>query len=187
MSLSQQKALGKLKLDTRRFLKDHGLPSSIAGIIKLALVVEYWAVLHFRLCEYCREVPSVIGFPLKLAVAFAKPFVEGMTSSRLRHGAMIGGGLLLHHSMGVAIAVGAELGQDCTIFSGVVVAHKGDGRNRGAPKIGNNVTLMVGCKLLGNIVIGDDAIVGANAVVLSDVPPGATAVGIPARIIQRGH
>lgn len=179
-----QGALSRLAADTHRFLEDHGLSRSFLGVLKLALIVEYWAVLHFRLCEYSMETHNLVGIPLRFITSFAKPFVEGITSSRLRYGAVIEGGLLLHHSMGVAIAVGAEIGHNCTIFSGVVVAHKGNGLNRGAPKIGNNVKLMVGCKILGDVVIGDNAVIGANAVVLSDVPAGSTAVGVPARIIR---
>jgi serine O-acetyltransferase len=160
---------------------DHGLSSRIQ-VIKLFLVVEYWAVLYFRLCEYCHENPLLFKRLLKLILAIAKPIVEGFSACRIRHGAVIDGGLLLHHSMGVAIAVGAKIGKNCTIFSGVTIAYKGNGKASGAPIIGDNVKLLAGCKILGNVVIGDNAIIGANAVVLINVPAGATAVGIPAKI-----
>lgn len=186
MNNINEKALYKLKKDTNRFLIDHGLNSSFLGVLKLVLVVEYWAVLHFRLCEYCqKEAPIIFRVPLRIITAISKPIVEGFTASRLRFGAKIGGGLLLHHSMGVAVAVGAIIGDNCTIFSGVVIAHKADGLGSGAPQIGNNVTLLVGAKIIGNIKIGDNSIVGANAVVLKDIPANSVAVGIPARIIDK--
>lgn len=177
-------ALARLRRDTDRFLCDHGLSGRFAAA-KLLLVVDYWAVLHFRLCEFCGEGRWGLRRAIRPLVALAKPFVEGTTGCRLRYGASIGGGVLLHHSMGVAVAVGATVGDDCSFFSGVVVAHKADGRSNGAPKIGNRVKLMTGCKIIGNVTIGDDAVIGANAVVLCDVPAGCIAVGIPARVIPR--
>ena len=185
MNHASPTALQKLSADTRRYMEDHGLSGRLA-VIKLLLVVDYWAVLHFRLCEFSSESRSPLSGVLGVALALAKPVVEGITACRLRHGARIGGGFLMHHSMGVAIAVGSEIGDDCTVFSGVVVAHKADGKGSGAPRIGNGVRLMCGCKLLGPVTVGDGATIGANAVVLCDVPAGAVAVGIPARIIERG-
>lgn len=177
-------ALSKLQHDTERFCKDHGLSGRLAPA-KLLLVVDYWAVLHFRLCEFCGEGRGIIRWAIRPFLAITKPFVEGITGCRLRYGASIGGGVLLHHSMGVVVAVGATVGEDCSFFSGAVVAHRADGKGNGAPNIGNRVKLMTGCKIIGNVRIGDDAIIGANAVVLCDVPDGCVAVGIPARVIPR--
>ncbi len=182
MSSLNCKALYKLKMDTRRFLKDHGLTPGFA-IIKLFFIVDYWAVFYLRICEFSVEKHGLFRCLLKLVLVFMKPLVEGLTASRLRNGANIGGGLLLHQSMGVVIASAATVGENCTFYSGAVVAHKANGKGKGAASIGKDVQLMTGCKVLGNVVIGDGAIIGANAVVLSDIPAGCVAVGVPARVI----
>ncbi len=184
MSSLNRKALDKLKVDTQRFIDDHGLASRY-GFIKLFFVVDYWAVFYLRICEFSIEKHGLFRCLLKLILVFLKPFVEGLTASRLRNGANIGGGLLLHQSIGVVIASSATVGDNCTFYSGAVIAHKANGKGKGAAKVGNNVKLMTGCKVLGNVIIGDDAIIGANAVVISNVPAGCIAIGVPARIIAK--
>jgi serine O-acetyltransferase len=91
----------------------------------------------------------------------------------------IGPGLYLAHTVGTAINA-VRIGSDVTIQAGVVVGLRVEPV---FPTIGDSVTLAAGCKVLGKITVGDGATVGANAVVLSDVPPGATMVGVPARAI----
>ncbi len=94
--------------------------------------------------------------------------------------ARIGGGLLIPHPIGIVIHPEAEIGPNCLIFQGVTL---GTGTGPGLPRIGAGVDIGAGAKLLGPITVGDGAKIGANAVVLCDVPAGATAVGIPARIL----
>lgn len=86
---------------------------------------------------------------------------------------------MLPHPNGVVIHPRANVGPNCLIFQQVTVGN-GDGAD--VPKIGGHVDIGAGAKLLGGIIVGDHARIGANAVVLQDVPEGATAVGIPARI-----
>lgn len=93
----------------------------------------------------------------------------------------IAGGLLLPHPNGIVVHPESEIGPNCLLFQQVTL-----GTVQGSdavPRLGGNVVVGAGAKLLGGIVIGDHALIGANAVVLRDVPPGATAVGIPARIV----
>ncbi len=95
----------------------------------------------------------------------------------------LGGGLILTHPNGIVIHPGAKVGVNCLIFQQVTI---GMGSTPGLPTIGGHVDIGAGAKILGGIHIGDHARIGANAVVLQDVPGGATAVGIPARILQGG-
>jgi serine O-acetyltransferase len=98
-------------------------------------------------------------------------------------GAQIGAGTVFIHGHGIVIGAGAVIGENCRIFQQVTVGtHDG----LGYPTIGNDVTLYPGAKIIGPITIGDGARVGANAVVLIDVPAGATAVGNPATVTS-GH
>ncbi|KIC40591.1 serine acetyltransferase [Ruegeria sp. ANG-R] len=94
----------------------------------------------------------------------------------------IGGGLLLPHPNGVVIHPSTEIGVNCTIFQQVTL---GVNRNqKGAPRIEGHVDIGPGARIIGPVKIGKHAVIGANAVVLSDVPAGSTAVGVPARIIK---
>lgn len=98
----------------------------------------------------------------------------------------IGGGLLLTHPNGVVIFPDAVIGPNCQIFQQVTIGTGGP--KPGAPILGGHVDVGAGAKILGGVRVGDHALIGANAVVLEDVPPGATAVGIPARIVRiRDH
>lgn len=92
----------------------------------------------------------------------------------------IGGGLLLPHPNGVVIHPGARIGVNCLIFQQVTIGTAGTHQ---APVVGDHVDIGAGAKLLGDIHIGNNAKIGANAVVLSNVPPSKTAVGIPARVL----
>ena len=92
----------------------------------------------------------------------------------------LGGGLLIPHPNGVVIHPKAEVGPNCLIFQQVTLGEVGGV----APRLGGHVDVGAGAKVLGGIVVGDDALIGANAVVLQDVPAGATAVGVPARILR---
>ena len=93
--------------------------------------------------------------------------------------ASLGGGLFLPHAHAIVIGP-ATLGPNCLVFQQVTI---GTGPIPGWPRIGGHVDIGAGAKVLGGVVVGDHAKIGANAVVVQDVPPGATAVGVPARIV----
>jgi serine O-acetyltransferase len=96
----------------------------------------------------------------------------------------IGSGVFLDHGTGIVIGETAVIGDDVSIMQGVTLGGTGAERGDRHPKIGNGVLLSVGAKVLGNITIGDYAKIAAGAVVLKSVPPGCTAVGVPARLIN---
>jgi serine O-acetyltransferase len=94
--------------------------------------------------------------------------------------ARIGGGLLLPHPNGIVIHPDAVIGPNCLLFQQVTVGSI----DPGVPTLGGHVDVGAGAKILGAVTVGDHALIGANAVVLDDVPPGAVAVGIPARLAK---
>lgn len=107
-----------------------------------------------------------------------------LTGIEIHPGAFIGRRVFIDHGMGVVVGETAEIGDDCTIYQGVTLGGtklKGGKRH---PTLGRAVVIGAGAQVLGPFTVGDGARIGSNAVVLRAVPPGATAVGIPARIIQ---
>ena len=116
---------------------------------------------------------------------FVSQFSRWLTGIEIHPGATIGDGVFIDHGMGVVIGETAEVGDGCTIYQGVTLG--GTSLTKGAkrhPTLGRNVVVGAGAKVLGGFTVGDNAAVGSNAVVTKPVPEGATAVGIPARIIQ---
>jgi serine O-acetyltransferase len=106
-----------------------------------------------------------------------------LTGIEIHPGALLGRRLFIDHGMGVVIGETAEVGDDCTLYHGVTLGGTTWNRGKRHPTLGNGVVIGAGAKLLGPIAVGDRARIGSNAVVVKDVPPGATALGIPARII----
>ncbi len=102
------------------------------------------------------------------------------TGIEIHPGAKIGKGLFIDHGMGVVIGETAEVGDNVVIYHGVTLGGTGKDKGKRHPTVGNNVIIGTGAKVLGPINIGDGAKIGANSVVLNDVPTAATAVGIPA-------
>lgn len=96
----------------------------------------------------------------------------------------VGAGLYIGHHGGIVVHHGAVLGRNCNLNHGVTIGMKYGGKNPGVPVLGDRVYLGPGCKVIGGVRLGDDAAVGANAVVLDAVPAGCTAAGIPARVVS---
>ena len=115
---------------------------------------------------------------------FISHISRGLTGIEIHPGAKIGSCVFFDHAMGVVVGETAEIGDGCTIYQGVSLGgtslYKGEKRH---PTLGKNVVVSAGAKVLGGFLVGDGAKIGSNAVVIKPVPAGATAVGIPARII----
>ena len=111
-------------------------------------------------------------------------FARFLTGVEIHPGAKIGRGVLIDHGAGVVIGETAEVGDGCTIYQGVTLGGTGKDHGKRHPTLGNNVLVGAGAKILGPFRVGDNARVAAGAVVLSEVPPNATAVGVPAKIVS---
>ena len=106
------------------------------------------------------------------------------TGVEIHPGAKIGKRLVIDHGMGIVIGETAELGDDVLLYQGVTLGGTGKDTGKRHPTIGNNVLVGSGAKILGPFTVGDGARVAANAVVLKEIPPGSTAVGVPARVVK---
>jgi serine O-acetyltransferase len=151
--------------------------------------------------------------PTTLQVIFAYPGVHAIWGHRISHwlwnrgarlaartfaeltriftgvdihpGAILGAGLFIDHATGVVIGETAEVGDDVTIYHGVTLGGSGTDTGKRHPTIGDRVIIGAGAKVLGAIKIGDDSRIGANAVVVKEVPSSAVVVGVPGQIISR--
>ena len=112
-------------------------------------------------------------------------FTKWLTGIEIHPGAAIGKGLFIDHGMGVVIGETSVVGDNVTIFQGVTLGGTGKERGKRHPNIGDNVVLGTGAKILGNITVGDNSYIGANAVVIKDVPHNSTVVGVPGRITKQ--
>ena len=106
------------------------------------------------------------------------------TGIEIHPGAVIGRGLFIDHGMGVVIGETAVIGDNCTIYQGVTLGGTGTEKGKRHPTLGNNVMVGCGAKILGPFTVGDNSKIAAGAVVLSEVPPNSTCVGVPARIVK---
>jgi serine O-acetyltransferase len=121
---------------------------------------------------------------LKWLARFISHLGRWVTGIEIHPGARIGRRFFIDHGMGVVVGQTAEIGNDCTLYHGVTLGGTSWNPGKRHPTLGNGVVVGAGAKILGPIVIGDGAKIGSNAVVVKPVPAGATAIGIPARIVE---
>jgi len=107
---------------------------------------------------------------------------RALTGVEIHQGTQIGKGFFIDHGMGVVIGETAEIGDNVTIFQGVTLGGTGKERGKRHPTIEDNVVIAAGAKVLGPITVGRNSKVGAQSVVLQDVPPNCTVVGVPGRV-----
>ena len=107
------------------------------------------------------------------------------TGIEIHPGATIGKRLFIDHGAGVIIGETTEIGDDVTLYQGVTLGGTGKEQGKRHPTIGNNVMISTGAKVLGSFKIGDNSKIGAGSVVLEEVPPGSTVIGVPGRIVRR--
>jgi serine O-acetyltransferase len=124
---------------------------------------------------------------LKWAARFVSHIARWLTGIEIHPGARIGRRFFIDHGMGVVIGETAEVGDDCTVYHGVTLGGTSWNQGKRHPTLGNGVIVGAGAKILGPILIGEGAKIGSNAVVVKEVPRGATAVGIPARIVDEAQ
>lgn len=110
-----------------------------------------------------------------------------VTGIEIHPGASIGRRVFIDHGMGIVIGETAEVGDDCTLYHGVTLGGTSWSPGKRHPTLAKGVVIGAGAKVLGPILVGEGAKIGSNAVVVRDVPAGATAVGIPARIVESGQ
>jgi serine O-acetyltransferase len=145
-----------------------------------------WAIACYRLGNWLNVGRPfiLVRIPLKIISFFANKWCEVFMEMCIDPQANIGPGLYIGHLGGVHINPGAVLGSNCDVAHRVTIGTSAMGR-QGAPTLGNDVYIGTGATLLGKIKVGDGAKIAANTLVISNIPAGATVMGVPGRIIMR--
>lgn len=154
-------------------------PAAKTPIEVLLLYPGVKAVCYHRGAHWCYE------HKLMFLARMISQMGRHRTGIEIHPGAKIGKRLVIDHGMGIVIGETAEIGDDCLIYHGVTLGGTGKDSGKRHPTIGNNVLIGTGAKVLGPFKVGDNSRIAANSVVLSEIPPDSTAVGIPARVVKR--
>lgn len=131
-----------------------------------------------------RAAHGLWGLGLRWLARLVSHLSRWLTGIEIHPGATIGRRLFIDHGMGVVIGETAEIGDDVTLYHGVTLGGVSWNKGKRHPTLANNVVVGAGAKILGPFTVGEGARVGSNSVVVKAVPPGATVVGIPARVVQ---
>jgi serine O-acetyltransferase len=131
--------------------------------------------------------PKILRAPFSVAYRMLYRHVRNVYGIDLPYSVQLGQRVVIEHSGGIIIHGSAVIGEETILRQGVTLGNRYLDKPFDAPRLGQRVNVGAGAKILGAVTIGDDAQIGANAVVLCDVPAGATAVGVPSRIVPRGN
>ena len=153
-------------------------PAARSKLEILLLYAGVHAILYYRLAHWLHR------HGLKFLARFLSQWARFWTGIEIHPGAKIGRRFVIDHGMGIVIGETAEIGDDCLIYHGVTLGGTGKDQGKRHPTLGNNVLVSTGAKVLGPFKVGDNSRIAANAVVLSEIPPNATAVGVPARVVR---
>ncbi|MBU0701856.1 serine O-acetyltransferase [bacterium] len=169
-----------VKADFGRITSAEGEQRGKARVLISALLSQgFQATLVYRFARWCvcKHIPVQ---PLRFVL---ERFIEITTGISIPAEAKIDKGLRIHHFGGIIIHSAVTIGKNCTLHQGVTIGDRGNPLK--APRIGDNVFIGAGAKILGDIIIGDNCQVGANAVVIKSVPDNCVVVGVPAKIVDK--
>lgn len=152
---------------------------AIKSTVEVFLYPSFWALLFHRGAHW------LYNKKFYFIARFISQLSRWLTGIEIHPGAVIGKGVFIDHGMGVVIGETCEIGDNVLIYQGVTLGGTGKDIGKRHPTIGNNVMIGSGVKILGPFKVGDNSKIGAGSVVLSEVPPNSTAVGIPARTNTR--
>ena len=146
----------------------------------------YFLYSGFKAVRAYRKANWFYRHNMKFIARFISQSARRRTGIEIHPGATIGKNLFIDHGMGVVIGETAIIGDNCTLYQGVTLGGTGKDHGKRHPTLGDNVLIGAGAKVLGPFRVGDNSRVAAGAVVLSEVPNDATAVGVPARVVRIG-
>lgn len=154
---------------------------AIKTSLEVFLYPSFKAILRYRIAHYLYKKKHYF-----LARWYSQRTVR-KTGIEIHPGATIGKGLFIDHGHGVVIGETAIVGDNVTLYQGVTLGGTGKEHGKRHPTVGNNVMISAGAKILGSFTIGENSKIGAGSVVLSEVPPNSTVVGVPGRVVKMNN
>ena len=151
-----------------------------AAVSTLEILLAYPG-FHAR--QYHRLAHTLFNWRVPVLPRLISHISRFCTGIEIHPGATIGEGFFVDHGMGVVIGETSIIGDNVTLYQGVTLGGTSQQKKKRHPTLGNNVVVGVGAQIIGDVTIGDDAKVGAGSVVISSVPPNATVVGVPGRVV----
>ena len=153
-------------------------PAATSRLEVILTYAGFHALLIYRIAHWLK------GYGVPFVPRALSQLARWLTGIEIHPSAKIGTGFFIDHGMGVVIGETAEVGDYVTLFQGVTLGGTGKERGKRHPTLGNHVVVGAGAKILGGIKIGDNVKIGANSVVIKNVPPNSTVIGVPARVIK---
>ncbi len=154
---------------------------AIHSALEVLLYPSFKVMIHYRLAH------SLYKKKLYFLARYVSQKAVRRTGIEIHPGAQIGDGFFIDHGNGVIIGETTIIGNNVTLYQGVTLGGTGKEQGKRHPTIGNNVMISAGAKVLGSFTIGDNSKIGAGSVVLSEVPPNSTVVGVPGRVVKRNN
>lgn len=144
----------------------------------------FWLYNGLHAIMYHRVAHWLYSHHMQLLGRWVSQIARRRTGVEIHPAAKIGRRLVIDHGTGIVIGATAEVGDDCLFYQGVTLGGTGAARGKRHPTIGNNVMIGCGAKVLGPFKVGDNVRIAANSVVLNEVPPNSTVVGVPGRVVR---
>lgn len=174
----EMKMFDTVRRDMRAVLERD--PAARNGFEVLLCYPGFWAVLIHRFSHFLHR------HKLKLLARWISMLMRFLTGIEIHPGAALGKGVFIDHGMGVVIGETTEVGDNVTIYQGATLGGTGKDSGKRHPTIRDNVVISAGAKVLGPFTVGENSKIGAGAVVLKEVPPNSTVVGVPGRVVSKG-
>jgi serine O-acetyltransferase len=157
-----------------------------SALVTLMAEQGLWALLQYRIASavFHSKLPQIAKDAVLFALTLWRKLIEVLTGISIAHQADIGPGLYIGHFGNIFIGGEVTIGEECNIFQGVSLGISGRGGERGMPSLGDRVYVSPNAVVAGRVKVGDDVVIGANSLVISDIPSGRVVIGVPARAVS---
>ena len=174
----------KIKELKKKILADYQRVMIIGGGKSSFFHVEFRTIIWYRIASYLVSKHNVFARFAYVIVKLIQIHLANKSGIEINAATPIGKGLRIAHVGNIIIAGGVKIGENCTIHQCVTIGRSFSGSKAGCPTIGNNVIIFPGSVVVGNIIIGDNSVIGANSLIIDDVPANSVMGGVPAKVLS---